>query len=199
MKTLKAVSKNYFSYFTVFLDVLILSSVYLLFFQKQAINSELGRNFIVTILISSFLLSLERLFSAYQAYERFHFLEGEYDCYSYLDEDKEPDNFEKHTKLKDGANGKANIKYLKDNILMLILKNGSNMCWQGDLVMHLERSGVITWRYIKLNDVILGDKVHVNGFKRCSVWTDKKEKIVWIYLYSDGDNRYGREVLKKKK
>lgn len=191
-RSVMAVISNFSSWFVLTLLVIIVISILCLNQRIVDINS------VVPIFIPAILLTLERLFSAYNIYGQYQFLEGHYECYSYKDDDKTPHDFENHTTLKDEKNGDAEVTYLRNNILNIRVQNGDNFTWEGDIVMHLERSGIITWRYTKLNNVSLGDKVHVNGFKRCNVWIDNNNKRVWLYLYSDNDERYGREALVKK-
>lgn len=194
-RSFTAVISNFSSWFVFTLLIII---IYILLCLNQRIIDSVNINFVVPIFISAILLTLERLFNAYNTYGQYQFLEGHYECYSYIDEDKTPHDFKNHTTLKDEKNGDAEITYLRNNILNIRVQNSNNLTWEGDIVMHLERSGIITWRYTKLNNALLGDKVHVNGFKRCNVWVDNDNKRVWLYLYSDNDERYGRETLVKK-
>ena len=97
----------------------------------------------------------------------------------------------------------ASIKYLRDNLLEISVKeypNDNSYEWKGVISLELENYGSLTWNYITFGKEKLGDDKHKFGIKKILINED--DKFIYLYL-AESDinyaNEYGREIFKRKK
>ena len=184
-------SKMLWNPFEIVLLVIFSVAIIELFFCKKP-QIEI---YAIPFAISAFLLLLQSYLQKYKNLNKFIKLEGSYQCFSYKNnsnpQSKEYDEIGK-------ANGSnARITYNVGCNLSIEIADKNKNHWIGHIDMQSEYMGVIAWKYDELQGKKIRKGRHRNGLKRCSVFEDKSEKIIWIHLFSDHDERFGREVLRK--
>jgi len=120
--------------------------------------------------------------------------EGTYLGYGYSDES--PDLV-----IKDKAQSKATIKYLKDNQLGIVLTNNSETYqWSGTILLEFENYGSLAWKYDIYDGANIGKNIHKFGLKRVIMKEDYNNYYVYLMDENIGlGERYGKEILVRAK
>jgi hypothetical protein len=159
--------------------------VYKYFSLENGLKSSLVGAFIAIAV-----LVLEKTLETYFNYQRFKNIEGKYFAYSYKqDEDPKKGDYDQ---LKDENNGEAILVYKGGKEFLICLNNvGNKYQWKGLIEFHDINTASCAWWYItppSLRDCC--------GYKKLVVLENINP--MRIYMFSDDNQRFGREVLIKK-
>jgi hypothetical protein len=145
---------------------------------------------LLVLLIFEF-VKIHRLYNHYKVYE------GEYKGYGYVVNDPSEKSDARYDELSSSPVSKASVLYVGGNDFTLELSNPSSgritHTWKGSLKMTSDNMADIGYKYTKWPDG--ASLKHSAGYKRAIISED--ENGVYIYMFSNDNQRFGREVLVK--